>query len=198
MLSNRLNRNFMHEIEPFFNWQHLYLAEEDELSPFFGEEHSEFTYSNTIYNYYVHPQWDDFGSKTLYLKVLYADYEQQFCIIEFIGEWNDAIENDIMELKSAVIDPMQEAGINKFILIMENALSFHASDDCYYEEWFEDLQETKGWVVFLNVLQHELEEFKEAHIDRYFHFIDYANWRTHHPKHLFDWIQEKLEIKYLE
>ena len=31
----------MHDIEPFWNWRHKYTAEEDERSPFFGEEHSE-------------------------------------------------------------------------------------------------------------------------------------------------------------
>ena len=50
---------------------------------------SEFEYSNTVYNYYIHPQWDDIGSGTLYMKELYADYENGFAILEFIGEWND-------------------------------------------------------------------------------------------------------------
>jgi hypothetical protein len=31
------------------------------------------------------------GSETLYLKILYADYEAGYVVIEFIGEWNDAI-----------------------------------------------------------------------------------------------------------
>ncbi len=35
----------------------------------------------------------------MYLKVLMADYDEHYAIIELIGEWNDAIENDIMELK---------------------------------------------------------------------------------------------------
>ncbi len=56
--------------------------------------------TQTIYNYYIHPQWDDFGSRTLYLKVLLADYDEQYVIIELFGEWNDAIENDIMNLKT--------------------------------------------------------------------------------------------------
>ena len=33
------------------------------------------------------------------MKILFADYEQNFAIIELIGEWNDAIENDIMTLE---------------------------------------------------------------------------------------------------
>src|ERR1051326_3580372 len=104
----------MHEIEPYYNWRHLYMAEEDENSPFYGREYSEFVFSQTVYNYYIHPQWDEFGSSTLYLKVLIADYSAEYMIIELIGEWNDAIENDIMTLKRDVIDVFLREGINKF------------------------------------------------------------------------------------
>ena len=131
----------MHDIEPYYNWRHLYTAEEDSKSPFFGRTYSEFEFTQTVYNYYIHPQWDDIGSQTLYLKVLYADYEIGFAIIELIGEWNDAIENDIMTLKRELIDKMLFQGISKFIMIGENVLNFHSSDECYYEEWYEDVQE---------------------------------------------------------
>ena len=49
----------MQDIEPYYNWRHLYVAEEDESSPFFGRTYSEFEYSMTLYNYYIHPQWDE-------------------------------------------------------------------------------------------------------------------------------------------
>ena len=124
----------MHDIEPYYNWRHLYTAEEDSKSPFFGRTYSEFEFTQTVYNYYIHPQWDDIGSQTLYLKVLYADYEIGFAVIELIGEWNDAIENDIMTLKRELIDKMVFQGISKFIMIGENVLNFHSSDECYYEE----------------------------------------------------------------
>jgi hypothetical protein len=94
----------MHFVEPFYNWRGYYIADEDPSSPFYGREYSEFAFSNTIYNFYIHPQWDEFGSPTLFLKVLYADYDERYAIIELIGEWNDAIENDIMLLKRDVID----------------------------------------------------------------------------------------------
>src|SRR5690606_34631063 len=110
----------MHELEPFPNWMHIYDAAEDERSPFFGADPNIFEYSKTVYNYYIHPLWEDFGSRTLYLKVLFVDYDQECTIIEFIGEWNDAVENDVMELKRSVIEPMMKNGINKFILIVEN------------------------------------------------------------------------------
>ena len=100
----------MHNIEPFFNWRHLYTAEEDPKSPFYGRTYSEFEFTQVIYNYYIHPQWDDFGSRTLYLKILFIDYDEQYVIIELMGEWNDAIENDIMELKREIVDHLSKKG----------------------------------------------------------------------------------------
>ncbi|MBC8157310.1 hypothetical protein H7X64_04000, partial [Armatimonadetes bacterium] len=116
----------MHNIEPFYNWRHIYVSEEDELSPFYGREYSEFVFTQSVYNFLIHPQWDDFGSRTLYLKVLMADQEEKYAIIELIGEWNDAIENDIMELKREVLEKFMYEGIVKFILIAENVLNFHS------------------------------------------------------------------------
>jgi hypothetical protein len=132
----------MHNIEPFFNWRHLYTAEEDPQSPFFGRTYSEFEFTQVIYNYYIHPQWDDFGSRTLYLKILFVDYDEQFAIVELMGEWNDAIENDIMELKREIVDQLSKKGICKYILICENVLNFHSSDKEYYQEWYE----MAGWL----------------------------------------------------
>ena len=103
----------MHNIEPFFNWRHLYTAESDSRSYFYGKQYSEFEFTNRIYNFVLHPQWDDFGSDTLFIKILFVDYDEGYCIIEMIGEWNDAIENDIMELKREVLDKLMEEGIIK-------------------------------------------------------------------------------------
>ncbi|HEX3024915.1 MAG TPA: hypothetical protein VHP12_06870 [Chitinophagaceae bacterium] len=151
----------MHTIEPFYNWRHIYVSEEDKRSPFYGRVYSEFEFSQTIYNYYIHPQWDDFGSRTLYVKVLDVDYELNFVIIEMIGEWNDAIENDIMELKREVIDYFSKQKISKFILITENILNFHSSDRDYYQEWYEEVSEENGWIVALNMPPATQQDFKK-------------------------------------
>lgn len=177
----------MHDLEPFYNWQHLYIASEDEESPFFGAEYSEFTYSKTVYNYYIHPQWDDIGSETLYIKVLFVEYEEKYAIIEMIGEWNDTINNDIMLLKRDIIDDMIFHGINKYILIGENVLNFHFSDDSYYEEWFEDVG-ADGWIVFINFQEHVLRELKQANLDYYFISDGELNdfeWRKFSPGQVF-------------
>src|SRR5436190_8805392 len=181
----------MHTIEPFYNWRELYVAEEDELSPYYGEVYSEFEFTNTIYNYYIHPQWDQFGSSTLYLKVLYVDYEKHFAIIEFIGEWNDALYNDIMFLKREVIETMIGHGIKKFILIGENVLNFHGSDDCYYEEWFQDVEE--GWIAAINFREHVLKEMQRFNLDSYVVTggdLDNMNWRMFNPNELYNRVEQ--------
>lgn len=184
----------MQDIEPYYNWRHLYIASEDEKSPFYEREYNEFEYTNTIYNYFIHPQWDDIDSPTLYIKILFVEYEQHFAIIELIGEWNDCINNDIMLLKREIIDSLSHEGINKFILIGENVLNFHASDDCYYEEWFEDVED--GWIAFLNFREHVLEEFQKANIDYYIisgGLLNEIAWRTATPHDLFSSISHFVQ-----
>lgn len=177
----------MHEIEPFWKWRDYYSAERDIKSPFFGNTYSEFEYSTKIYNYYIHPQWDNFGSSTLYLKLLFVDYKNKFAIIEFIGEWNDCLQNDIMFLKREVVDILIQNGINKFLLIGENILNFHASDNCYYEEWQQDIEDSGGWIIGINFLSHVIEEMIQAEI-HYHVFIGqkFSNipWRNYQPHHL--------------
>lgn len=185
----------MHDIEPYYKWRDYYVAAEDERSPFYGRQYDEFYFTNAVYNYVIHPQWDDFGSSTLYSKVLYTSYEKQFAIIELIGEWNDCIANDIMFLKSNLIDAMQEHGINKFILICENVLNFHSSDDCYYEEWFHDISDEGGWVCLLNLLDHVENEMKREQLDNYIHFgMDYNgfNWRALTPSNVLKKIESYM------
>lgn len=182
----------MHDIEPFYNWRHIYTSEEDELSPFYGRTYSEFEFTQTIYNYYIHPQWDDFGSRTLYMKVLIADYAEKYAVIELIGEWNDAIENDIMTLKRDVIEKFEYEGIYKFVLIAENVLNFHSSDKEYYEEWYEEVTEENGWIVMLNMPEVTQHDFKKAKLNRYIELYDLDNWRTYKPFHLFKKIDNEL------
>ena len=174
----------MHLIEPFYNWRNLYTSYEDKASPFYGKEYNECTYTNTIYNQYIHPQWDDIGSPTLFIKILYCNYEYGYAVIEMFGEWNDCLNNDIMLFKRNVIDLLAYAGINKYILIMENILNFHASDDLYYEEWFDDNGE--GWIALINARQHVVEEFRKEQIDQFFIYdsLKEIPWRALHPLQL--------------
>jgi len=183
----------MHDIEPFYNWRHLYIASEDERSPFFGREYSEFFFSSSIYNYFIHPQWDGFGSATLYLKILYVNYEEKFCIIELLGEWNDCLYNDIMYLKRNVVEYLEEQGITKFILIGENVLNFHHDDDSYYQEWFDEIED--GWIACVNFRDHVVNEFEEASLDYYLAMGGKLNelpWRTSEPLKVYQAVERVL------
>ncbi len=187
----------MQDIEPYYNWRHLYIASEDAQSPFYERSYNEFEYDKQIYNFYIHPQWDDIGSETLFIKILFVNYDSGFAIIELLGEWNDCINNDIMLLKRDIVDLLIAEGINKYILIGENVLNFHASDDSYYEEWNEDIED--GWVAFLNFRKHVLTEFQRSNIDYYILLggnINEVSWRTYEPNELFQKI-DNLVMKRL-
>lgn len=175
----------MHDIEPHFGWRGFYIAEEDERSPFFERIYSEFEYTHSLYNFYLHPQWDAFGSSTLYGKILFVDYDDGYALIELVGEWNDTLHNDIMFLKRNVADLLMQQGISKFVFFCENVLNFHASpDDDYYAEWSEEVTEEGGWIVFVNTRRHVEEEMHEARMQLYTHFgedFNDLNWRTQKP-----------------
>ena len=185
----------MQDIEPYYRWRDLYTSEEDPNSPFFGQVYSEFEYSTTIYNYYIHPQWDDMGSRTLFLKIIFADYAQHYCIIELLGEWNDAIENDIMIFRREVTDKLAEAGITKFILIAENVLNFHSSDREYYEEWFENVTDENGWIVCLNMPKATQQDFVKKKLNRLIELKNMPEWRRYRPDDLFNFIDKELSMR---
>lgn len=185
----------MHHIEPFYKWRDYYIASEDEHSPFYGREYSEFEFSNKIYNYYIHPQWDEIGSETLYVKIIYTNYAKHFAVIELIGEWNDCIDNDIMLLKRNVLDFLLEKGICKYALIGENVLNFHFSDDCYYEEWQEEVDALGGWIVLINPLDHVIEEMNMGRLYQYIHYgsrYTGVQWRQYRPTHFLQAIEQML------
>ncbi len=186
----------MHDIEPHFQWRDTYRAEKDSASPFFGRTYSEFSYSNRVYNYLLHPQWDDFGSETLYLKILFVDYDERYAIIELIGEWNDALHNDSMHLKREVIDYLVAEDINQFVLIMEGVLNFHSAEDDYYEEWYQEVTDSGGWIAMLNVLDHVADEMGDAGLDKYIRYGEYLNainWRPQKPRRVHEAVEGLLQ-----
>lgn len=184
----------MHEIEPYYNWLKYYDPAEDERSPFHGKEYNFDRYSETIYGYYIDPAWDNIGSETLYIKILYADYDAGYCVIEFIGEWNDTLHNDIMTLKRNILEVLLHEGINKFILIGENILNFHGSDDAYYEEWFEEVGD--GWIAAVNFPEFVRSEFQKYHIDQYINMggtLQLDSWRTLLPNVFYDLVSNFIQ-----
>lgn len=183
----------MHNIEPYYSWRHLYIASEDQQCPFFGQKNSEVEFTHAIYNHWIHPQWDSIGSSTLFLKLLFTNYDNKFCIIELLGEWNDVLHNDIMYLKRNIADTLIENGINKFILIGENVLNFHAADNDYYQEWYEEIED--GWIVGINFREHVVQEFIQANLDYFIAFggrFNSFSWRGADPNQFFTKIDELI------
>jgi hypothetical protein len=178
----------VHQIEPYYSWNRYYDSSSDARSPFEGKEYNYDQYSEEIYGYYIDPAWDYIGSETLYIKILFMDYEKGVAIIEFIGEWNDAINNDIMNLKRNIIDHLNYCNISKYILLGENVFNFHGSDDCYYEEWYEDVEEREGWIAALNFRAFVIDEWEKYNIDSFFNYegeLEISSWRTLKPLTLF-------------
>ena len=177
----------MHDIEPHYLWRDNYVAAEDDRSPHYGRVYDEFRFTNKVYNYFIHPQWDEFGSVTLYSKILYADYEEGFAIVELIGEWNDCLSNDVLFLKQNIIDNLIQNDIYRHIIMVDHVLNFHGSDNSYYEEWYEDIKEYGGYFCFVNALDHVIDEMKSTQIDHFALFgnhLQIPNWRSYRPRSL--------------
>jgi len=176
----------MHEIEPYYLWRDLYVSANDPESPFYNRQYSELTFTNSIYDHLIHPQWDEFGSQTLFIKILFVNYDKQYCIIEMLGEWNDLLYNDIMFLYRDVIESLLENDIKYFILIGENVLNFHPDTNDYYEEWFNNIDD--GWIAGINFRDFIIKEFESSNIDYFISFrgeFDDVLWRKLMPDQLF-------------
>ena len=186
----------MHTLEPYYSWRNHYISSHDPKSPFYKRNYNEMAFHTKIYNHFIHPQWDGFGSSTLFLKILYVDYDDRYAIIEMLGEWNDCLHNDIMLFKRNVIEPLENEDIIKFILIGENILNFHYSDDSYYEEWFDELLDVDGWIALLNFSDHVLDDMKTIDLDNFFVMggeLSELGWRTFAPDQLCLRIQDCVE-----
>jgi hypothetical protein len=100
-----------------------------------------------------------------------------------------------MFLKREVIELMMQEGVSKFILIGENILNFHFSDDSYYDEWFDEVSENDGWIALMNAREHVLADMGDASIDRYFVSggkLNEVKWRTMNPDQLFESVERHV------
>jgi hypothetical protein len=140
-----------------------------------------------MYDFVIHPDWDDIGCETLFVKVLFVDYTEGSAVIELLGEWNDALHNDVMEFKRRVADPLLAEGIVRFVLVGDNLLNFHAEEPDYYAEWAEEVEEEGGWIVGLNFRDHVADEVARARLGRYIWTgprFRLASWRAQDPLRL--------------
>ncbi len=184
----------MHAIEPYYGWREDYIVEEDHRLPFYDRMHRDFEYSNTIYNYYIHPDWDYIGSKTLYAKILYAHHNESYAFIQILGEWNDCMDNDIMLLINNVLRPLRESGISRFFFICDNLMNFFYDSDDYYEELEQDLLAENGFLIFLNFPEHLRQEIDGSLLSRDFYFLDFPEWRKYKPYDIYDSFTQRLVL----
>jgi hypothetical protein len=64
-------------------------------------------------------------------------------------------------------------------------LNFHSSDDCYYEEWYEDIADEGGWVTMLGLPEQSRYDFTRAGVNRYVLLTDVEEWRTYSAMNLY-------------
>ena len=89
--------------------------------------------------------------------------------------------------------------MSKFVLIGENVLNFHHSDDAYYEEWFDDVMEEDGWIALLNFREHVLADMQAIDLDSYFVLggeLNEMGWRTFTPEQLCRRVDDCVEHRY--
>lgn len=183
----------MQDIEPFYGWLGHYQNEQDPYSPFHEVEHNEFFYDRSVYNYLAHPLWDHIESESLLIKILYADYDRGFAVIELFGVWNDLFENDFKLLCENCLDILVDNGINKLIFIAENILSIYVDEDDYYQALHENIED--GWLCLIRPREHVREDLLEYHLDQYFFWseqLDQIQWRKLKPWQLFLRVEEKM------
>lgn len=185
----------LRDVEPFYGWLDVYDAENDPNSPFHEVVHSEFEYDRYMNNIPVHPLWDDIQSDSLLVKVLYADYERAYAIIELFGEWNDLYQNDFKLLAENCLTYFVDAGINQFILVAENVFNGYFEADDYYEAMQDELG--SGWMCLLRLRPSVAEELEAYHIGQYFfrsEICDEAEWRKMKPFQLYTLIRSRLRL----
>ena len=183
----------LHHIEPFYGWLKWYSHDQDECSPFHQVEHNLFYFDRSVNRIPAHPLWDDIGSESLLVKILYADYDQGFAIIELFGEWNDLFENDYKLLAENCLTYLIDHGIQKFILLCENVFHAYFQSDDYYQALQEELEE--GWVCLLRPREEVWEDMQSYGITSYFYrspILDEFPWRRLKPHQLFQLVESRM------
>lgn len=181
------------DIEPFYGWLVQYSHETDDRSPFHGVQHNLFYFDRFIHNIPCHPLWDDIGSESLLVKILYADYDIGYAIIELFGEWNDLFENDYKLLAENCLTYLIDQGIQRFILIGENVFHIYLETDDYYQALQEELED--GWICVMKMREEVREEMEQYGILDYFYWspiVDELNWRRLRPKQLFRIVEDRM------
>jgi hypothetical protein len=184
---------YLHNIEPFFGWLDMYNHEMDPNSPFHEAEHNQFYYDRSVNNIPAHPLWDFIDSESLLIKILFADYESGFAIIELFGEWNDLYDNDFKLLSENCLSYLIDCGINRFIFVCENVFNAYLDADDYYAAMQEELED--GWMCLLKARNTLIEEMSQYNISDYFFWnpaFDELPWRRMKPAEIFYLVEQSM------
>jgi hypothetical protein len=183
----------MHQFEPFFGWLDFYSHESDPLSPFHEVEHNQFFFDRQVYDYLAHPLWDTIGSEGLLVKILFADYEEGYAVIELFGVWNDLLQNDWRLLVENCLEILRMEGIQRFVFIGENILNIYLDADDYYQAFQEELEE--GWMAFIGIREHVIQELERYGIGQYFFWspaLTELRWRKLKPPQIVALVEESM------
>lgn len=183
----------LHHIEPFYGWLERYSHSSDEKSPFHQVEHNQFYFDRSINNIPAHPLWDDIGSESLLVKILFVDYDEGFAVIELFGEWNDLFENDYKLLAENCLTYLIDNEIRQFILVCENVFHIYIESDDYYQAVQDELED--GWICVLRPRQEILEEMEQYQISSYFYWspvLDELAWRKLSPHQLYQIVKSRM------
>jgi hypothetical protein len=184
----------LHDIEPFYGWLQWYNQQMDPNSPFHEVEHNQFVFNRSINEIPAHPLWDEIGSESLLVKILFADYDEGYAIIELFGEWNDLFENDYKLFSENCLTFLIDAGISRFILVCENVFHTYLQSDDYYDALQDELGD-EGWICLLRARPHVKEEMEHYGIAPYFYWselLDELNWRKLRPEPLYELVADRI------
>ena len=79
-------------------------------------------------------------------------------------------------------------------MIGENIFNFHGSDDLYYEEWFEEVED--GWIAAVNFPDFIQREFERYKLDVYINMggtLQIPQWRTLAPTRFFELVKALIQ-----
>lgn len=184
---------FLYEVEPYYGWLPFYSHDKDPFSPYHKVEHNLFYLDRTMNNIPVHPLWDTIGSESLLVKILFADYQTGYAVVELFGEWNDLFENDYKLLAERCLTYLIDQGIQRFIFICENVFHIYLESDDYYEALQEELE--GGWISLIRPRDRVLEEMQDYQIDHYFYhspILDEVPWRKLKPFQLYAMVEARM------
>ena len=185
----------LRHIEPFYGWLNYYSHEHDERSPFHDVEHNLFEFDRSINRIPAHPLWDDFGSESLLVKILYADYQRGYAILELFGEWNDLYDNDFKLLAENCLTYLMDHGSSQFVLICENVFHAYFESDDYYQAVQEELED--GWICAIRLRDDVKEEMEHYGLNHYIFWspvLDEVSWRKLKPPQVYQLVCQRMQF----